>query len=233
MKPYITKRNFTYIVIGEEANENIPPIMKALQGILNANFIGNIKLTTILSYDTSLAIKDDPPSNGAFHSSATNTLRGIINFLVEQGSPLLVAVYPYQKFINDNRDKRISIMYATFEATKPVQDGALSYYNLFDAMVDTFHAAMEKLGGGEVTLVVGETGWPTSGHGNEATVALAAKYNQKLKTHVRLGKETPRRPNVDIQCFIRTLFNEDRGAGGDSNYYRVFKSDLSPVYDLF
>jgi exo-beta-1,3-glucanase (GH17 family) len=43
-------------------------------------------------------------------------------------------------------------------------DGDLEYYNLFDAMVDAFVAAMVRVVQQEdVKLVVAETGWPTAG----------------------------------------------------------------------
>lgn len=49
---------------------------------------------------------------------------------------------------------------------KPVLiDGNYEYYNLFDAMVDAFVAAMARAVGKEdVKIVVSETGWPTKGN---------------------------------------------------------------------
>ncbi|KAE8077026.1 hypothetical protein FH972_015635 [Carpinus fangiana] len=49
---------------------------------------------------------------------------------------------------------------------KPVLiDGNYEYYNLFDAMVDAFVAAMARAVGKEdVNIVVSETGWPTEGN---------------------------------------------------------------------
>lgn len=110
-------------------------MMNALQGIFNANFIGQIKLTTLLSC-TSLVIKDYL-FKSAFHSSTTNTLKDIIKFLTQKSSLLMIVVYHYQKFVNNNRDK----------------DAQLRYYNMFDAMMDTLYVAFKKLGVEDVALV--------------------------------------------------------------------------------
>lgn len=144
LRPYIKRINFNYIVASDEANENILSTLKTLQSIFNANTIGQIKSTTMLRYNASLDIKV-PPSNGA--SILCHKKFERYNQLLDSTRlTLMVVVYPHLKFVNDNRDKHPSISYATFGATKLVHDGSLSYYNLFDAAMNTSYAAIKKLG---------------------------------------------------------------------------------------
>ncbi|RLM61227.1 Glucan endo-1,3-beta-glucosidase GIV [Panicum miliaceum] len=59
--------------------------------------------------------------------------------------------------------------------------------NLFDAMVDSIYAALEKAGAPNVRVVVWETGWPSAG-GFVATVDNARRYNQAAIDHVRRAR---------------------------------------------
>lgn len=68
----------------------------------------------------------------------------------------MINVYPYRRYIYIYLyDSNISLGYATFGGANPTGDARLFYYNLFDAMADTFYAVIDKLGAGNVNLVVG------------------------------------------------------------------------------
>lgn len=224
LKPYINEINFNYIFVGIDINDELLPAMQAVQDLLNAHTLVQIKVTTMISYHSSLFIKD-LPSRGTFYPNIAEHLKPVINFLAQQGSPLMVHLYPYLEYIQNDS---ISTEFATFTATEPVRDGQVSYYNLFDMMVDTVASALDKLRVADVDIMIGETGWPTVGE--KATVALAAQYNKKLLDHVNSGKGTPTRPNIVLRGFIRSLFNEREG---QFRYFGIFNDDFSPVYPLF
>ena len=87
---------------------------------------------------------------------------------LERRGRLYVHVYPYFAYTS-NADK-IPLDYAMFRSTAVVvQDGNLSYYNLFDAMYDSFVWAVEKIGGAGIKWEVGETRWPSTGNGDMTT----------------------------------------------------------------
>ncbi|MQL91610.1 hypothetical protein Taro_024231 [Colocasia esculenta] len=93
------------------------------------------------------------------------------------GAPLLVNVYPY--FSNVGDPENVDLDYAQF--TMPdivVVDGYndFEYQNLFDAMVDAVYTALERVGAGNVDVVVSETSCPSAG-GFTATVENARIYN--------------------------------------------------------
>lgn len=176
-------------------------------------------------------ITKDPPSSGAFYPSCSENLKGILKFLSEEGSPLMVSVFPYRKY---KLAPSMSLNYAIFNETQPVlRDGELNYYNLFDAMVDTFYAAIDKEAVGDVTMVVGETGWPTCGNDSAATSAIAAEYNNKFVSHISSGKGTPKKPNMFLEGFIQSIFNEDENPQGDTQCYGMFDVNMMPTYSLF
>ncbi|CAB4288159.1 unnamed protein product [Prunus armeniaca] len=134
-----------------------------------------------------------PPSNGAFKPEASNVMSAILAFLLARGSPLMINVHPYFAYSSDPTN--IHLNYAQFTATSPVvQDGALSYYNLFDATVDAFFAAMEKAGGGGVGVVVSESSWPSDGNGDFTTPELAGTYNRNFLKNITSKAGTPKRP---------------------------------------
>ncbi|XP_052117055.1 glucan endo-1,3-beta-glucosidase, basic isoform-like [Arachis duranensis] len=105
------------------------------------------------------------------------------------GAPLLTNVYPYFNYKDNPRD--ILLSYAIFTSPNVVvQDGQYGYQNLFDAMLDAVHAAIDNTGIGFVEVVVSESGWPSSGDFG-ATYDSAQIYLDNLIRHVNRG--TPRR----------------------------------------
>ena len=104
----------------------------------------------------------------------------------------MVNLYPYYSYAGDPAN--LSLDYATFQSTTPILvDGQFQYYNLFDAGVDAFHAAIEKVNAGNVSLVISETGWPSAGNDPYTSKEIAEVYNTNLVNHVTKNG-TPRRP---------------------------------------
>ncbi|KAH0470799.1 hypothetical protein IEQ34_000522 [Dendrobium chrysotoxum] len=227
--------NFRYIVVG---NQLIPgdkaifilPAMQQLQNALQSvGLQDRIKVSTSI-FTAGVFANSYPPSAGTFSSDALATLQPIIGFLVANGAPLLVNVFPYFHYLND-RD-HISLDYALF--TSPgtvVTDGQLQYQNLFDAILDALYSALEKVGGGGVTIVVSESGWPSDGR-DIATQQNAQTYLSNLIQHV--GRGTPKRPGISIDTYIFAMFDEnlEQPQGTDQNHYGLFTPNKQPKYSL-
>ncbi|KAK1549707.1 hypothetical protein Q3G72_006537 [Acer saccharum] len=236
VEPYLNDVEFPIIAVGNEVipgvyAENVLPVMKSLQSILQGRGLAGIKVSTVLSGAT--LGSSYPPSSGAFTPEASSTMKGVLTFLSQQGSPLLINVYPYFAYANDPVNIRLD--YAQFTATEPiVKDGELSYYNLFDAMVDAFFSAMEKEGVSDVDVIVSESGWPSAGNCDFTTPQLAATYNKNFMNHVTSNQGTPKRPNAYIEGFIFAMFNENQKqpAGVDQNF-GLFYPNMQPVYPVF
>lgn len=234
--PFIGEFTINYIVVGDKVipglDDNILPVMRSLQDLLNSRYLGQVKITTMVGL-TALGVQS-PPSSGAFDPNVLENMKGILKFLWGQGSPLMLSLYPYDAYAYTGYTNNISLGYATFtsqtEQNPPIRtDGDLSYNNIFDEMVDAFHAAIDKACVGDVAIAIGETGWPTNGNYG-AGPSLALTYNLNFKNHITSGKGTPMKPNIYIEGFIRSLFNENEKPEGESQFYGMFHVDSTPIY---
>ncbi|KAK6912470.1 Glycoside hydrolase family 17 [Dillenia turbinata] len=235
VQPYIMDMNIPLITVGNEVipwrfSEFILPAIQNIQNILKARGLGGMRASTVV-YPIVLGASH-PPSAGVFSKESIGYMTDICKYLESQSAPLVVNVYPYLAYAEDPRHVRLD--YAQFTATEPiVRDGDLSYTNLFDASLDAFFWAMEKVGVTNVALVVGESGWPSAGMGNFTTKHLAATYNKNFMNHVLSNRGTPKRPGDYIEGFIFAMFNENLKPAGKERNFGLFYPDKTPVYNVF
>nr|POE50305.1 putative glucan endo-1,3-beta-glucosidase bg4 [Quercus suber] len=129
--------------------------------------------------------------------------------------------------------KNLQRDFATFSAHKAVYwDNGLGYWNMFDALVDAFVWAMEKR---EliVKMVIGETGWPSTGNGQTTTPELARTYNQNFLRHITAGQGTPKRPNTYGEGFVYSMFDENGKLEAGDQGFGIFDAKEKPVYHLY
>ena len=139
-------------------------------------------------------------------------------------------VYPY--FSYTGNPTSISLDYALFKSTSTVvQDGANSYSNLFDALVDTFLSAIEGLGYSNIPIIITESGWPSAG-ADVATIDNAQTYNNNLIKHVLSTAGTPKRPGSSIETYVFALFNEDLKDTGTESNFGLFYPSKQPIYSV-
>lgn len=213
---YINGGNINYIAIGNEPDlpcsvgfDKILPVMQLLRNIVSDK---GIKVTTIVL--TTVLGPSYPHSSTKFTSKARTVMSNILEFLASTDSPLMINVYPYIPYKSNPSTVRLD--YVMFTATDTVvQEGAYSYRNLFDAIVDSFFTTMAKVCAGNVKIVVFETGWPSNGNENVTTPQLAATYNKNFMNHILKKEGTPRRPGEKIEEFIFVMFNENQKQGGE------------------
>ncbi|PPD77256.1 hypothetical protein GOBAR_DD25822 [Gossypium barbadense] len=222
------------VTIGNEVipgplGSNVPAAMNNIRNALDSAGITLAKVTTVLP-GTALAASY-PPSAGAFGSDITETMTGIAAILAQEDTPLLINVYPYFAYASD--PSHISAQYAMFTSTAPVViDGSFQYFNLFDAMVDAFNAALEKINFGNVKVAVAETGWSTVGNEPYTSVANAQTYNRNLLNHVTQNG-TPRRPDYIMPTFFFEMFNEDLKGNVVEQNFGFFYPSMQPVYPFW
>jgi len=228
VQPYYPAVNILYIAVGNEvqggATQSILPAMRNLAAALAAAGLAGIKVSTCVRLD--VVANSFPPSSGVF---AQPYMADIARYLAAAGAPLLANVYPYFAYRGSPGD--ISLSYALFLPGTTVRDGGngLVYTNLFDAMVDAVHAALEKAGAADVRVVVSESGWPSAG-GAAASVENARTYNQNLIDHAAQG--TPKRPGA-LETFVFAMFNENQKPGeATEQNFGLFYPNKSPVYPI-
>ncbi|GJN35298.1 hypothetical protein PR202_gb24053 [Eleusine coracana subsp. coracana] len=101
------------------------------------------------------------------------------------------------RFFAHNHNKDVELD-ATFQqpGTTVVRDSGngLSYNNLFDAMVDAIHAALEKAGAPDVRVVVSETSFRLpAGSAAQASTTRGDTTRTSLTTSVRARPRNPSR----------------------------------------
>ncbi|KAI5002190.1 hypothetical protein ZWY2020_026840 [Hordeum vulgare] len=185
VKPYHSAGvTIRYIAVGNEitggAAQSILAAMRNLNKALAAARLSSIKVSTAVRFD--VITNSFPPSAAVF---AQPYMVDIARHLASTNAPLLANVYPFA-YISSPRD--IKLNYATLRPGTTVRDNGngLTYTSLFDAMVDSIYAALEKAGTPNVRVVVSESGWPSAG-GFAATPENARAYNQGLIDHVAHG----------------------------------------------
>ncbi|MCL7024250.1 hypothetical protein MKW94_028146 [Papaver nudicaule] len=224
---------FRYISVGNEmgASDRILPAMRNVNNALRAAGRAISVSTTI---KTDLVVDSFPPSRGRFSDSSQNIMRSIVQFLAENRSPLLVNVYPY--FAYNFNQQQIQLEYALFTANRVVvtdNGNGLQYMNLFDAITDATYAAIEKVGGGSVNIVIGESGWPSGQNGNIATISNARTYVNNLIAHVSGSSGTPKRPGRSMETYIFGLFNENQKNGDRTErHFGLYFPDMREIYPV-
>ncbi|KAL6009965.1 hypothetical protein ACLOJK_000396 [Asimina triloba] len=229
--PHAPALHFRCVSAGNEVipGDLAPNVLPAIQNLAAALRAANLSVPVTTAVSMQVLGASYPPSQGSFSAESAPFMAPIAAYLQANGAPLLVNVYPYFPYAASPANIRLD--YALFTAEQPVViDGPLRYFNLFDAMVDAAYWALEKAGGPSVEIVVSESGWPSAGNGEIATVGNARTYNNNLLQH--LSKGTPKRPKKDIEAFVFAIFNEDLKAAGIEQNFGLFYPNMTEVYHV-
>ncbi|KAM1526042.1 hypothetical protein ACFX10_010428 [Malus domestica] len=217
-------------VIPGELAQYVLPAMQTLQRALRSGGLDHIKASTSIA--TSVLGESYLPLTANFSEAAMAYKAPIARYLNDITVPLLANVYTYFSYSGNSKD--IPLPYALFTSNSAVvTDGGLSYYNLFDAMVDGLYASLEKAAAPRVQVVVSEAGWPSDGNGNVTAPGNAQTYNSNLIKHVLSSRGTPRLPGSSIETYIFSMFNENMKPGDAVEQHRgLFYPNKSSVYPI-
>lgn len=247
--------NFRFIVVGNgitlfhdqtsQLAQFVLPAMQNIQNTINACGLQyRMRVTTALDQSEILS-PTYQPSQGQFRPETRQYIDPIIQFLVKNNNaPLLVNLHPFFSYIYKTADIPINLEaqahreprsarldYATFRSSKTqVQDGPLTYTNLFDSMVDSVHSALEKAGGSSLDVVVSEIGWPTAGD-YAANMDNARTHNVGLINHV-LSYGTPKRPQKRIETYLFNFFDENKKDQEVDRHWGIFWNNKQAKYDI-
>lgn len=232
--------NIRYVAVGNEPflqtyngsylRTTYPALANIQSALIKAGLSNQVRVTCPLNadvYETSSKL----PSGGDFRADIRDLMIAIVKFLSENGGPFTVNIYP---FISLYIDSNFPVDYAFFDGNPtPVDDGGVTYTNMFDANHDTLVHALQKNGFGNLPIIIGEIGWPTDGDRN-ANTEYARRFNQGFINHISSGKGTPMRPGpVDVYLF--SLIDEDAKSVDPGNFERhwgIFTFDGRAKYAL-
>lgn len=241
---YVPGTNITYIAVGTEVLTSVPnaaPVLvPAMQFIHSALLAANLDSQIHVSSPHSINVISQffPPSSATFNSTLNSIMHQYLQFLKNTGSSFMLNAQPYYSFTKANGI--FPIDFALFRSLDPdnqIMDPntLLSYTNMFDTMVDAAYYSMQALNFSGVPVMVTQTGWPSSGGGNEsdANVDNALAYNTNLIRHVLNNSGTPSQPSFPINSYIYELFNEDLRPGPLSEKnWGMFFPNRTAVYSL-
>ncbi|XP_050278296.1 glucan endo-1,3-beta-glucosidase-like [Quercus robur] len=234
---HIPANQVRYIAVGNEVFLKDPfytphvitAILNLYQALKTLNLTNSIKLSSPQA--ASVVTNSYPPSAATFDPYIESAIIPLVQYLYDSRSPFMVNVYPYFSYINNKN--HVSLDYALFKSkNNTVRDGALTYSNLFDASVDAFVSAMEKVGFEGVPVVVTETGWPTKA-GEAASDENASVYNGNVVRRAADDVGTPRRPETGVEAYLFDLFDENKKGGEEyEKHFGIFGLDGVKAYDI-
>ncbi|XP_042469943.1 glucan endo-1,3-beta-glucosidase-like [Zingiber officinale] len=236
--PFYPATNISLVAVGNEVMAtsdrnliaHLVPAMRSLYAALAAAGFHQIRVST--PHSLGILSASEPPSVGRFRRGYDRAIFApMLEFHRRTRTPFLVNPYPYFGYTAR------TLNYALFRPNPGVFDPAtrINYTNMFVAQLDAVHAAMQRLGYGDVEIAVGETGWPSAGDAGQIGVSAedAASFNGNLIRLVNSGKGTPMMPGRRFETYVFSLFNENQKPGPTAErYFGVFNADLTPAYDV-
>ncbi|CAI9771661.1 unnamed protein product [Fraxinus pennsylvanica] len=223
-EPFLSTYNGTFL-------STTFPALKNIQAALIKAGLGNrVKVTVPLNADVYQSLTEQP-STGDFRPDIHDLMIEITNFLSLNAAPFTVNIYPFISLYND---ANFPVDYAFFDGySSPINDNGRIYTNVFDANYDTLIWALQKNGFDNLSIIVGEIGWPTDGDRN-ANNRLAQRFNQGFMSHISGNRGTPMRPGP-VDAYLFSLIDEDAKSIQPGNFERhwgIFYFDGTPKYNL-
>ncbi|XP_009793269.1 glucan endo-1,3-beta-glucosidase 8-like [Nicotiana sylvestris] len=225
-EPFLTAYNNSFVNLTFPALQNI-------QNALNEAGVGDyIKATVPLNADVYFSPESNPvPSAGRFRPDIAELMTQIVQFMSKNQAPFTVNIYP---FLSLYANEHFPFDFAFFDgASNPVVDNGVEYTNVFDANFDTLYSALKAVGYGNMTILVGEVGWPTDGDKN-ANLNNAYRFYKGLFSRLGANKGTPLRPGY-IEVYLFGLIDEDAKSISPGNFERhwgIFRYDGQPKFAM-
>lgn len=98
-----------------------------------ASLGGRIKVSTV--HAMSILSQSDPPSSGLFSPVFGDTLKALLQFHKENGSPLMINPYPFFAYQSDPRPETLAFCLFQPNAGRVDSGNGIKYMNMFDAQV--------------------------------------------------------------------------------------------------
>lgn len=118
------------------------PAMQNVQNALNAASLGGkIKVSTV--HSMAVLTQSDPPSSGAFNPATSDTMRGLLEFQRNTGSPFAINPYPFFAYQSDPRPETLAFCLFQPNSGRVDSGNNIKYTNMFDAQVRVLQLLLE------------------------------------------------------------------------------------------
>ncbi|KAG8373323.1 hypothetical protein BUALT_Bualt11G0012300 [Buddleja alternifolia] len=223
-EPFLATYNGTFL------RRTFPALRNIQEALTKAGLRNQVKVTVPQNADI-YSSASSLPSGGDFRADIHDYMLQIVKLLSDNEAPFTINIYP---FISLYIDSNFPVEYAFFDGNStPLNDGGMTYYNMFDANHDTLVWALQKNGFGNLPIIIGEIGWPTDGDRN-ANLLYAQRFNQGFMSHISSGRGTPMRAGP-INAYLFSLIDEDEKSIQPGNFERhwgIFQFDGQAKYSL-
>ncbi|XP_028755085.1 glucan endo-1,3-beta-glucosidase 8-like [Neltuma alba] len=234
--------NIRYVAVGNEAfltsyngsyvTLTYPAMVNIQNALEKAGHADTVKVTTPMNADVYQS-SSNKPSDGQFRDDISDEMKKIVSFLNDNKSPFMVNIYP---FLSLYQVAGFPDNFAYFDDNaQPISDNNVQYTNVFDANFDTLIYALKKVGFPNLSIQVGEVGWPTDGDvtGN-ANPSNAQRFYKGLLKKMADKTGTPLHPGP-IEMYLFSLFDEDLKSIAPGNFERhwgIFRYDGRPKFRI-
>lgn len=140
--PYYPASKIILITVGNEVITSMDqglisqllPAMKNVQNALNSVLLGGkVKVSTV--HSMSVLSHSYPPSSGSFSPAYQDTMRGLLEFQRENGSPFAINPFPFFAYKSDPRPEMLAFCLFQPNAGQVDSGTGIKYMNMFDAQV--------------------------------------------------------------------------------------------------
>lgn len=168
-----------YVIIGNEldvkysSEELYSKLLLAMENVYNIITILGIyaRVTTPFTMGVVGWTLISPPSSTKIIQS---NIHYFLQFYRKTGSPFMINIYPYLLWLN--HQDLFTIDYALTKSSIYTDNNTgINYNNLFDHELHAIYYALSNEGYNDLSVIVGETGWPTDG-GEGASIYNACLY---------------------------------------------------------
>lgn len=236
--PYFPKANILAVAVGNEVFNQaagayypttIVPAMWNMYNALRARKLHRI-IKVVSPMHMGIFQTSYPPSATTFVPALANVMTQMLAFLRATGSYMVVNAYGFFPLVADPQHTSADVV--LFTSNTGYWDNGHYYQNIFDAMMDGVVYACQKVGYGNMGLVVGEVGWPTAG-ASVASSHVAQVYNSHLIGKLLSKEGTPLRPGKPVRAYLFEMFDEDRKSTSGGAYetsWGIFTQQGQPKY---
>ena len=105
------------------------------KALSSASLGGKVKVSTV--HSMAILSRSDPPSSGLFNPAYQDTMRRLLQFQKDNGSPLAVNPYPFFAYQSDPRPETLAFCLFQPNSGRVDSGNGIKYMNMFDAQVST------------------------------------------------------------------------------------------------
>ncbi|KAG6761516.1 hypothetical protein POTOM_034742 [Populus tomentosa] len=113
----------------------LPAMQNMQKALSSASLGGKVKVSTV--HSMAILSQSDPPSSGLFSPAYQDTMKGLLQFQKDNGSPIAVNPYPFFAYQSDPRPETLAFCLFQPNSGRVDSGNGIKYMNMFDAQEGT------------------------------------------------------------------------------------------------